>query len=204
MFTGIIEELGIVKGLSRWPEGRGWASNSPSHKGAALVLSIKADKAKEAAKIGDSIAVNGVCLTIIKLDKELLSFELLDETSKLTNLGKIKIGEKVNLERALKIGDRLSGHFVTGHIDCLGIIRNKSYVLGNLCFEIAAPEKFLKFIVPKGSVAVDGISLTVVNKRSNIFSVYIIPHTLQNTTLSFKGPSDYVNIEFDILAKYHQ
>lgn len=211
MFTGIIEELGIVKGLSRWPEGQclpagrqGWVSNSPSHKGAALVLSIKADKAKEAVRIGDSIAVNGVCLTIIKLDKELLSFELLDETSKLTNLGKVKVGEKVNLERALRIGDRLSGHFVTGHIDCLGIIRNKRYVLGNLCFEIAIPEKFLKFIVPKGSIAVDGISLTVVNKRSNIFSVYVISHTLQNTALIFKGPSDCVNIEFDILAKYHQ
>ena len=189
MFTGIIEELGIVKGLSR--------------RGAVSVLSIKADKVKEAARIGDSIAVNGACLTIVKLDKELLIFELLDETSKLTNLGKIKIGEKVNLERALKIGDRLSGHFVTGHIDCLGIIRNKTFVSGNLCFEFALPEKLLKFIVPKGSIAVDGISLTVVNKRSNIFSTYIISHTLQNTTLSFKGPSDYVNIELDILAKYH-
>lgn len=189
MFTGIIEELGIVKGLSR--------------KGALTVLTVKADRVKEGIKIGDSIAVNGACLTVTRLDKELLSFQLLEETSRLTNLGKLKIGEKVNLERSLKIGDRLSGHFVTGHIDCLGIIRNKTHLSGNLCFEIAIPQEFLKFIVSKGSIAVDGISLTIVNKLSNIFSVYIILHTIQNTTLNFKGPSDCVNIEFDILAKYH-
>lgn len=193
MFTGIIEELAAVKSVSR----RGNITN----------LSVQADKCAEDTKIGDSISVNGVCLTAVKTDKNLLNFELLDETTRLTNLCRLKVGEKLNLERALKIGDRLSGHFVTGHIDCLGIIRNKTHLSGNLCFEIAIPQAAfsgLKFIVSKGSIAVDGISLTIVNIRSNVFSVYIIPHTLQNTTLNFKGPSDCVNIEFDILAKYHQ
>ncbi|MDO8748885.1 MAG: riboflavin synthase [Candidatus Omnitrophota bacterium] len=189
MFTGIIEELGAVKEISR--------------KGRVSFLSIQADKCAQDAKTGDSIAVNGVCLTVVRRDKDILGFELLEETFKLTNLGKLKSNEKVNLERSLRIGDRLSGHFVTGHIDCLGAIREKTYVSGNLSFKIAIPQEFLKFIALKGSIAVDGISLTVAGKRSNTFSVYIIPHTLKNTTLSFKGPSDYVNIELDILAKYH-
>lgn len=188
MFTGIIEELGVVKAISR--------------KGAVTVLAVKAQMCAQDVKVGDSIAVNGVCLTAVKIENDSLSFELLEETLKLTNLGKLKIKEKVNLERSLKIGDRLSGHFVTGHIDCAGVIRNKTHILGNLCFEIAVPKEFLKFIVPKGSISLDGISLTVVNRRSDTFSVYIIPHTLRNTTLSLKGPSALLNIECDILAKY--
>ncbi len=190
MFTGIVEELGVVKNIA--------------HKGAIIALSIQAAKCVEGTKLGDSIAVNGVCLTVVKAESGELTFELLVETSGLTNLGKLRIGQKVNLERSLRIGDRLSGHFVAGHIDCLGVIRNKSYVAGNLCFEIAIPQECIKYIVAKGSVAVDGISLTVAIRRSNIFSVYIIPHTLQNTTLSFKGPSALVNIECDILAKYRK
>lgn len=188
MFTGIIEALGTVKAIS--------------HKGNLTVLSLKASRVAEEAKIGESIAVNGVCLTAVKAEKDILSFELLNETVQLTNLGKLKLGEKVNLERSLKIGERLSGHFVTGHIDCIGVIRRKAHISGNLCFEIAIPKEFLRFIVPKGSIAVDGISLTVVSKHSNTFSIYIIPHTLQNTTLGFKAPSALVNIECDILAKY--
>lgn len=189
MFTGIIEELGVVKAVS--------------HKGRLISLSVQADKVLPDTKIGDSIAVNGVCLTVVKIEIKTVSFDLLEETSRLTNLGKLKIGEKVNLERSLKIGDRLSGHFVSGHIDCAGVIRAKSYKSGNLCFEITLKPEFLKFIVPKGSVAVDGISLTVMNKHSNTFTVYVIPHTLQNTTLSFKGQSSEVNIETDLLAKYN-
>ena len=155
----------------------------------------------EDVKIGDSIAVNGVCLTLIKQEGPHLGFEAMPETLKVSNLGALKISDKVNLERSLKAGDRLSGHFVTGHIDCQGIIRKKNYLSGNFCFEIAIPAEFMKYILPKGSIAVDGISLTLVSKKSNTFSVYIIPHTLKNTTLGFKGPSDRVNIEFDILAK---
>lgn len=190
MFTGIIEEIGIIKAVS--------------HKGRLILLSIQADKVLPDTKTGDSIAVNGVCLTVVKIEDKVLSFDLLEETARLTNLGKLKSNEKVNLERSLKIGDRLSGHFVTGHIDCPGVIREKTYVSGNLSFKIAIPREFLKFITLKGSIAVDGISLTVSDKRSNTFSVYIIPHTLKNTTLSFKGPSSEVNIETDLLAKYNK
>jgi len=187
MFSGIIEELGYVKSISK-------AGNN-------TVLVIGSSKILEDTKIGDSISVNGVCLTVIKKDKDTLTFEVMPETMKISNLGGIRILDKVNLERSLKIGDRLSGHFVTGHIDCLALIRRKHYLNGNLGFEITVPFEFMKFCLAKGSIAVDGISLTIARRNSNSFTVYIITHTLKNTTLGFKGPSDKVNIEFDILAK---
>ena len=187
MFSGIIEELGQVKEIYK--------------RSSITLFKIQANKILEDIKIGDSISVNGVCLTVIKKEKEHLSFEVMPETLRITNLGFLKVSDKVNLERSLKIGDRLCGHFVSGHIDCMGIIRKKYYMSGNLCFEIAVPVEFIKYILPKGSIAVDGISLTVVSRKSNIFSTCIIPHTLKNTTLGFKGPSDKANIEFDILAK---
>ena len=187
MFSGIIEELGEVKNISR--------------QNFASVIKIKADKVIEGTNPGDSISVNGVCLTVIKKEPEALSFEAIPETLKITNLGRLSISHKVNLERSLRMGDRVSGHFVTGHVDCLGLIRRKTRVGGNLGFEIAVPPRFHKFILPKGSIAVDGISLTIADKKSAAFSVYVIPHTLKNTTLGFKGASDRVNIEFDILAK---
>lgn len=187
MFTGIVEELGEIKSISK--------------KGNTTLISIKADTVLGDVKIGDSISVNGACLTVVKNENPLLAFEAMPETLKVTNLGILRISDKVNLERSLKVGDRLSGHFVCGHIDCLGVIHKKNYIGGNLAFEIAIPAQLTKFVLLKGSIAVDGISLTVVSKKSNTFSVYIIPHTLKNTTLSFKGPSDKVNIEFDILAK---
>ena len=188
MFNGVIEELGRVRKISQ-------RSN-------LTVLEIKAQRVLEGTKIGDSIAVNGACLTVIKKEKEALSFEVMPQTLKITNLGLLKVSDKVNLERSLKIGERISGHFVSGHVDYLGTIRKKYYLSGNLCFEISAPIRYLEFISEKGSISIDGISLTVVDKRSNIFTVYIIPHSLKNTTLGFKGPSHKVNIELDILSKY--
>jgi riboflavin synthase len=187
MFTGIIEELGQVQNISR--------------SGNATLLTVKASKVMDEIKMGDSIAVNGVCLTVVQKGKETLSFEVMAETCRITNLGSMKVSDKVNLERSLKIGDRLSGHFVAGHVDCLAVIRKKNHINNNLCFEIAVPLKFMQYVLPKGSIAVDGISLTIAEKKSDTFSVYIIPHTLKNTTLKFKGPSEKVNIEFDILAK---
>lgn len=187
MFSGIVEELGEVKRISR--------------RGSVTLIETIARKILEDTKIGDSISVNGACLTVIKNESGVVSFEAMPETLKITNLGFLKTSDKVNLERSLKVGDRISGHFVTGHVDCIGIIRKKSIVNGNLCFEITFPVKFLKFVLTKGSIAIDGISLTIAAKKSNVFTVYIIPHTLKNTTLGFKGPSDKVNIEFDILAK---
>lgn len=187
MFTGIIEELGEVLSISR--------------RGNVTLLGIKASVTAKDIKIGDSISVNGACLTLTEIKSESLFFDAMPETLKITNLGALRIRDKVNLERALKMGDRISGHFVTGHIDCAGVIRRKDYINGNLSFEIAVPQKFISNIIPKGSVAVDGISLTVVSKKSSSFTVYIIPHTLKNTVLNFKGPSDKVNLEFDIFAK---
>ncbi len=187
MFTGIIEELGVVESLIR--------------RGRTSLLKIRADQAAADVKTGDSIAVNGACLTLIGEDKKVLSFEVMDETLRLTDLGSLKRGEKVNLERSLKMGERLSGHFVLGHIDSSGVIRRKAYLNNNLCLEIAVGAEYMKYVLPRGSIAVDGISLTVVAKKSDLFSVYLIPHTVKNTTLSFKGPAQRVNIEFDILAK---
>ncbi len=190
MFSGIVEELGVVKKISR--------------RGNVTLLEIQADKVSGDIKIGDSIAVNGACLTAVKKEGKFLSFEAMPETLRITNLGILKFGEKVNLERSLKAGDRISGHFVTGHIDCVGIIRKKGYLGGNLSFEIGIPGEFTGYVLPKGSISIDGISLTIVNKKSNTFALYIIPHTLKNTTLGFKGPSDKVNIEFDILSKQNR
>ncbi len=187
MFAGIVEELGQVENISR--------------RGQVSIIEIQAKKVLDDVKIGDSIAVNGACLTVTGIKAGSLLFEAMPETLKITNLGTARIAEKVNLERSLKIGDRVSGHFVNGHIDCIGIIRQKKYKAGNLGFEVAMPVKFSKYILPKGSVALDGISLTIAEKGSATFTVYIIPHTLRNTTLSFKGPSDKLNVEFDILAK---
>ncbi|MDP1853453.1 MAG: riboflavin synthase [Candidatus Omnitrophota bacterium] len=188
MFTGIIEELGIVRSLSK--------------KGNYTVLEIRADKIMDDVKIGDSIAVNGACLTVVKEEKDYLSFEVMEETLRLTNLCELHPNDLVNLERALKAGDRLSGHFVAGHIDAKGLIRKKSFIGQNLCFEIATPKGLGKYIALKGSVAVDGISLTVAALTATTFSVYIIPHTLKNTTFKYKNAGSSVNIEVDMLAKY--
>ncbi|MBM3243528.1 MAG: riboflavin synthase [Candidatus Omnitrophica bacterium] len=187
MFTGIIEELGIIKRIFR--------------KGNLTVIDIGVSRVYEGVKKGESLSCNGACLTVVRVDKGLLSFEVMPETIKVTNLGSLKIEEKVNLERSLKVGDRVSGHFVLGHIDCLGVIRRKSISSGNTVFDIAVRAEYLKFCLLKGSIAIDGISLTIQRVKSGYFSVYIIPHTFNNTTLSFKGPSDKVNIEFDLLIK---
>ncbi|MDD5465910.1 MAG: riboflavin synthase [Candidatus Omnitrophica bacterium] len=187
MFTGIVEELGQVKKIAR-------------HAGIA-VLEIIAKEVLAGTKIGDSIAVNGVCLTVVSIGSNSVSFEVVDTTRKNTNLGLLKIGQGVNLERSLKVGDRVSGHFVSGHIDCLGLVRRKSVRNGSFEFEISIPAAFMRYCLPKGSIALDGISLTLANARANIINVCIIPHTLKNTTLNFKGHSDKLNVEFDILAK---
>lgn len=188
MFTGIIEELGVVEKID-------------SYRGIRR-LKIKTEKVLQDARVGDSISVNGACLTITSIENNNLSFEVMPETLNNTDLKNLKVKDKVNLERALKLNDRLSGHLVSGHIDCLGVIRNKSNLSGNVVFDIAIANELMKYVVDKGSVAVDGISLTVAKIRGNVFSVNIIPHTLKNTTLAFKTPSDKVNIEFDLVGKH--
>jgi len=187
MFAGIVEELGLIQEISK--------------KGKVKLFKIKASSSFSDVRIGESISVNGVCLTVVNNTNGLLEFEVLAETLKVTNLAGARIYEKVNLERALKISDRISGHFVTGHIDCLGVIRRKYYFQNNYCLDISVPQVYARYLLPKGSIAVDGASLTIAKVVGSGFSVYLIPHTLKNTTLQFKGPSDKVNIEFDILVK---
>lgn len=187
MFTGIVEELGQVKKIS--------------HQAGVTLLEVGAKEVLAGTKIGDSIAVNGVCLTVVSIGNNSVSFEVIDTTRKNTNLGLLKTGQRVNLERSLKAGDRISGHFVSGHIDCLGLVRRKVLRNGSFEFEISIPASFMRYCLPKGSIALDGISLTLASARANIINVCIIPHTLKSTALNFKGPSDKLNVEFDLLAK---
>ncbi len=186
MFTGIIEDLGTVKKISE--------------------IQITVNTKLDDIKIGDSISVNGVCLTVINsklstLNSQLL-FDISGETFKKTNLGEVKIGSIVNLERALKSDGRLGGHFVTGHIDGVGKILSISLFHNSRIVKCSNPEILSKYIAEKGSVAIDGISLTVIEKKIDSFSAAIIPHTLKNTTIGIKKVGDTVNIETDILAKY--
>lgn len=186
MFTGIIEELGEVKKIQSI--------------GRNTLLEIKSDKVYEDNKLGSSVAVNGVCLTVVKKYNNIIAFQIMSQTRRNTNLGNLRTNEKVNLESSLKLGDRISGHFVYGHIDCIGIIRRKRIIQDNICFEIVIPNNFISKVFPRGSIAVDGISLTVQEKRGNTFFVYTIPYTLKNSTLGFRHPSDKVNIEIDKLG----
>lgn len=190
MFTGIIIELGEIKSLIR--------------KGQSAELLLKSKDVIKEAKTGDSISVNGVCLTVTKINlRELeLSFDVSFETLRSTNLGSLKAGDRVNLEPSLTPLSKIGGHFVTGHVEGIGKIRQKKEIENALKIEIEAPGEVLRFLIQKGSVAVDGISLTVVEVIKDAFSVVIIPHTAKMTTLGFKGIGDTVNLEPDILGKY--
>ncbi|ADL67619.1 riboflavin synthase, alpha subunit [Thermoanaerobacterium thermosaccharolyticum DSM 571] len=187
MFTGIIEEIGKVKMIQR---------------GDITKIAIECDKVLNGTRIGDSIAVNGVCLTVTNVGKNLFTADLMRETLKSSNLGNLKIGSMVNLERALSISGRLNGHIVTGHVDTVGTIVNKNRIMNSNVFKIKIDERYSKYVVSKGSIAVDGISLTVVEALASYFTVSVIPHTELNTTLNFKRIGDSVNIEVDILSKY--
>ena len=188
MFTGIVEELGEILALQ--------------HARESIILVIKGNKVLEDLKEGDSIAVNGVCLTAVKVSSSAFSADVMPETLRKTNLYELKKGDKVNLERALPVGGRLGGHFVSGHIDGTGTIISEKKE-GNAQIKlISAPPQVIRYIVPKGSVAVDGISLTVVDVDEESFSVSLIPHTAKFTTLGFKKTGDKVNLEADLLGKY--
>lgn len=188
MFTGIIEEVGEISNMQ--------------HKSSGAVLHISCKKILEGVKHGDSIAVNGVCLTIKDLNTEGFSADIMPATLESTNLWKLMPKSKVNLERALKVSGRLDGHIVQGHIDWVGIIREIKKSDEFFTFHIAAKQELLKYIVLKGSAAIDGISLTVQEVRSEGFGVSIIPATLNSTALGSKKPGDLVNIETDIIGKY--
>ena len=187
MFTGIIQENGTVEAITKEQN--------------FATLTIKAAKVSRGTQAGESIAVNGVCLTLTGKDGDLLEFDVMNETLRVTSLGLLKAGQSVNLERALKASDRVSGHFVTGHVDLMGKIAKIVKKKNNVEFVIRMPASFRRFVVPKGSVCVDGVSLTVGRVVKNQFSVYLIPFTLKMTTFREKKQGDPVNIEIDILAK---
>ena len=188
MFTGIIVEMGEIAALER--------------KSGITQLLLNSKEIIKDAKIGDSISVNGTCLTIVEITDTGMKFDLSDETLKSTNLGSLGPGDRVNLEPSLRPESRLGGHFVSGHVDDMGRIKSKTRMGDAFKVGIEVPEKVLHFLVEKGSVAVDGISLTVVDILRDSFTVVIIPHTAQFTTIGFKGPGDTVNIEVDIIGKY--
>jgi riboflavin synthase len=153
-------------------------------------------------KSGDSIAVNGTCLTLTSIRKGVASFDVIRETLQRTNIGGLKKGDRVNIERPLKVGGRLHGHFVLGHIDGTGVIEKKIADKENCVMWVAVPENLKYGLIPKGSIAVDGISLTIADIKGSSFAVALIPHTLKRTTLGFKGKKDKVNIEIDYLGKW--
>ncbi|RMA96988.1 riboflavin synthase [Hydrogenothermus marinus] len=188
MFTGLIEEVGKVNQIIPKQDG--------------ILLKVNAKKILEDIKLGDSIAVNGVCLTTVDFDNSSVSFEVSKETLKRSNLKNIKTGDFVNLERALKASDRLGGHIVQGHVDTTGTIYQKSKVGEHTELIIEIPLDYTSLVIEKGSIAIDGISLTINYIKSNKIYINIIPHTLENTNLKYKKVGELVNIEFDIFSKY--
>jgi riboflavin synthase len=192
MFTGIVEEMGVVERVKPGPK--------------SIELTVRTKVCGRGLKTGDSLAVNGCCLTVVKTKArgafKLVQVDLLRETWKRTNLQFARAGSRVNLERSLKVGGRLGGHFVTGHIDGTGRITRWERAGTDHVLEIAAPPEVMRYVVFKGSIAVDGISLTVADVRQKSFLVWIIPHTHEATALRERSVGDAVNLEADILGKY--
>lgn len=188
MFTGIIEETGSILSFAQ--------------KAAAWRLVVRAQAALHDAELGDSIAVNGCCLTIVAFDETTLSFDVLAESKRLTTLDELGAGGVVNLERAVRFNGKMGGHFVTGHVDGIGRIQVIEARGSDTYLRIAAPAGTGRYLVHKGSIAVDGISLTVAEVDGDCFAVWLIPHTLAHTNLHTKRAGDGVNLEFDQLGKY--
>ncbi len=191
MFTGIIQGVGKIEKISQNTKNR-----------SAFQMTVDLGKHAKGLKVGQSVALNGVCLSATKISKNKCDFEMIDETIKQTDLGNLVSGAKVNIERSLKVGDRMEGHFVLGHVDGIGIIKKieKKPKEVKVWFEV--PKKLVKFVVKKGSIAIDGISLTVVDVTKNNASVCLIPHTIKITNFQSKKVGDKINIETDILGKY--
>lgn len=188
MFTGIIEETGRVERFERGDD--------------AWKLRIAARAALVDAAIGDSIAVNGCCLTVVKFDAGGVEFDVLEETRRLTSFSALQPGSAVNLERSLRFGGKMGGHFVTGHIDGLGIVEVFEARGADRYLRVRAPSGCGKYLIHKGSIAIDGISLTVAEVEGDAFAVWLIPHTVAATNLQEKRVGAPVNLEFDLLGKY--
>jgi riboflavin synthase len=188
MFTGIIETMGTVRGIRPFMQG--------------CELDIDAHLDLSGDKVGDSIAVDGVCLTATSIKGTRFTATASQETVSRSTLSGLKTGSKVNIERALTLSGRLGGHLVLGHVDTVGVIRAKGRAGESARVSIQHDRKFSRYVIEKGSVAIDGISLTVNQLEDDAFEVNIIPHTLESVTLTLKGPGDRVNLEFDIIGKY--
>ncbi len=188
IFTGIIEETGTINRIDR-------GVNSSR-------INIKASTVLKGTKIGDSIAINGVCLTVTSLGDSHFIADIMAETLAKTNLGQLSSGQPVNLERAVRLGDRMGGHLVQGHVDGLGLIVEQKKMDIATILRIKAEPALLAYVVTKGSIAIDGISLTVVDVLADSFTISLIPHTFANTTLGYKKPGDSVNLETDIIGRY--
>ena len=188
MFTGLIEETGIVKSIRQ--------------KDGSVIFTIQGKKAVKSLHIDHSIAIEGVCLTVIKRTEKTFNVQAVEETLKKTTLGNIKAGSSVNLERPLLPSDRLGGHFVLGHVDGLGRVISLKALESSWIFWIQVPKKFSHYLIPVGSIAINGVSLTMAEVKVNSFAVSIIPHTMELTTFRLLKPGDIVNLEFDVLGKY--
>ena len=188
MFTGIIEEVGTIRSIKKGAK--------------SAVITVEANKILEDVHLGDSICTNGVCLTVTSFDKNTYSVDVMHETLRRTNLGDLKSGSRVNLERAMAADGRFGGHIVAGHIDGTGVITSMTRDDNAIWIVINTEKSILKYIVNKGSITIDGISLTVADVNSSSFSVSVIPHTGDNTTLLSKKPGDTVNLETDMIGKY--
>lgn len=188
MFTGLIEEIGTMEGSVNGEK--------------SMKLTLKASKILENIKLGDSISTNGVCLTVTSFSNNTFTVDVMPETMRKTNLGQLRQGSLVNLERALKVSDRLGGHIVSGHVDGTGVIRDFKVEDNATWVIIETNVEVIKYIIPKGSIAIDGTSLTVVEVVDNFFRVSIIPITKEETILLKKKVGDEVNLECDIVGKY--
>jgi riboflavin synthase len=193
MFTGIVEGTGIVKSISRIKTANRIADRR---------IEIDLGKLRRGLRVGDSVSVNGTCLTATSILKNIAIFEVVKETTKRTSLGLLKAGDPVNLERSLRINDRIEGHIVLGHIDGVGKIEDIEKIPSETKIWISVNKQIAGLLVPKGSIAVDGISFTIVDVSNEVFSVALVPHTLAVTTFKSKKKGDKVNIEVDILSKY--
>ncbi|HKZ22335.1 MAG TPA: riboflavin synthase [candidate division Zixibacteria bacterium] len=189
MFTGIVEEIGLIEEIKEKQD--------------ATRFKISAKKILH-LKVGDSVNINGACQTVLEKGKDCFIVEAMQETLDRTNFGQLKVDELVNLERSLKLSDRLGGHLVTGHIDCVGEIVDVIPQKNSHIFKISFPKKYSLLVIEKGSIAVVGISLTVIEVGENYFTVGIIPYTWKNTNLKIKKVNDLVNLEFDVIGKYVQ
>ncbi len=187
MFTGIIEESGTVQTVRKTPSG--------------IRLAVKTRKTHQGTKPGSSLSVDGVCLTVVQKKGKTLSFDVSRKSLFLTTLGLLKPKARVNLERPLKWGSRVGGHLVQGHVDGVGLIQSRKKEGKNVLLKIRSPRSILNHLIPRGSIAVDGVSLTITHVNRGSFSLYLVPHTLKVTGLKEKGRGDKVNLEADLLVK---